>query len=106
MSSNAFLASKRKSKLPSKSVLVCGGYPLTLSANINDSIKRKTREGKGEGKGDEVFDITTFVLEVVHGYGEVICRVDVQGVDGRVSKSKGTEQKAIHGREYVPVGCS
>ena len=52
------------------------------------------------------FDRATLVVEAVHWYGEVVCRVDVDGVDGRVSKSKGAEEKAFHGEEYVPVGCS
>ena len=46
--------------------------------------------------------ITTLVVEVVHRYGEVICRV----VDSSCAQSKGAEEKAFHGEEYVPVGCS
>ena len=94
--------------MPSKSVLVCGGYPLTLSVNINDSmnVKEKGERRKEKEKEMGVFDGTTLVVEVVHRYGEVACRVDVEGVHGRVSKSKGAEEKAFHGEEYVPVGCS
>ena len=52
------------------------------------------------------FDRTTLVVEVVHRYGEVSGKVDVEGVDGRVSKGKGAEENAFHGEECVPVGCS
>jgi hypothetical protein len=39
---------------------------------------------------------------VVHRYGEVICRV----VDSSYAQSEGAEEKAFHGEESVPVGCS
>lgn len=68
------------------------GYPLTLSVNIDDSMNVKGKKGK-KGKRTEMgaFDRTTLVVEVVHRYGEVSGKVDVEGVDGRVSKGKGAE---------------